>query len=96
MNSYCQEIISHDVSVWSSNPTLKRLNEGPISELPTFFAVLEFAPTHARSAWTYASWAMAQEEDPNALERHLLLTCQTSLTWSCSPPSAIIIAWAAR
>lgn len=44
---------------------------GPVEELPSGFAVLEFPPRDSRGMWTYATLMMSNPSDDNALELHI-------------------------
>jgi hypothetical protein len=71
MESYCNQIKGHYVSVWRVNPTVRRWEKGPIWELPSSFCVLEFPPSAKRELWTYATCCMSQPEDSELIELHL-------------------------
>lgn len=47
-------------------------------ELPEDFQVKQYAPTHDRPEWTYATVGMSQPSDQNGLELHLFSETQSS------------------
>lgn len=77
MTMQCDDVRSHYVEQWNSSPTERRWKEGPVSELPPGFCVLEFAPTETRHMWTYATCCMSEPGDEDAVELHLFSPVQT-------------------
>lgn len=68
---YCDAIRGHYAECWGVEPEVSQFQEGPISELPSEFRVLVFAPNGRRKMWTYATACMSQTQDLLPMELHL-------------------------
>ena len=76
---YCESIRSHYSSAWGNTPQVKCWSKGPVTDLPSGFQVLEFAPTKTRRMWTYATCCMSQPCDESPIELHLFSPIQFEL-----------------
>jgi hypothetical protein len=79
MTSTSDEIKAHYVRNWQNTFVVRKWQRGPISELPPQFSVLEFAPSHPKRAWTYATCCMSQLSGGEAIELHLFSPVQCDL-----------------
>lgn len=66
-----EAICAHYRTVWRREAVDCPFAKGPISELPSDFAVLRFAPTEQRPLWTYATRCMSMPKDPHPVELHM-------------------------
>jgi hypothetical protein len=78
INGACNSIQQHYQPVWQSTPTRHRLGTGPIHELPTDFAVLEFPPPPRHAMWIYATCGLSSSRQDDAVELHLFSPSQTA------------------
>jgi len=76
----CDSILrEHYERVWKKSATEHHWTKGPISELPSGFSVLEFAPGQGRELWTYATCGMSDASDETPLELHLFSPVRAAL-----------------
>jgi hypothetical protein len=68
---YCDAIRPHYAECWGVEPEVSQFQKRPISELPSEFRVLVFAPNERRKMWTYATACMSQKHDRLPMELHL-------------------------
>ena len=69
--NYYDAIRRHYAECWGVKPEVLLSQKGPISELPSEFRVLVFAPSERRKMWTYATACMSQRHDQLPVELHL-------------------------
>ena len=72
MNPYQQALLAHYVHQWGIQPAVLATERPSFHYVPATFRVLEFAPTLARTMWTYATCGLSLPEMPQLLELHLL------------------------
>lgn len=64
------EIEAHYALNWGCTGVRCLFGKGPVSDVPTDFAVLKYPPRGNRQMWTFATRCMGQDGDREPLELH--------------------------
>lgn len=71
-------VFNHYYKVWGDYPSIKTWKKGPMNDITSDFAILEFAPNASRDMWTYATCGMSDLKYGNEqLELHLFSPVQS-------------------
>jgi hypothetical protein len=71
MTTVCEQIVDHYRTQWGNDIRRRQWSNGPASDLPSQFCILELPPTNSRRMWTYATCCMSQCHSASRIELHV-------------------------
>ena len=77
MNDYQEALLAHYVHHWGIEPAVLATQRPSFHQVLATFRVLEFAPTLARTVWTYATCGLSLLPAPGLLELHIFAPQQS-------------------